>query len=253
MCKRFFYLCCIFFLFYFGVLLSSFADENSGDPVITSNYVKTVSGIIKKNWNPSYCYKSYSIVASFDVLRNGKINKISILRSSGDNNIDGLATQAIKISEPLPPIPDAVEVSKKTNDITMIMSFDYTVAPCFKPVVKFFPTDDILAYMQGLSFENKKVLDEFIVGFDRDLSSRMLPLSRYFYKHMVIVSFCISGKNEISDFQIEKHSLSEKFDSDVARVFSDSKVLCPRLSKELGVSKLRMRYKIYSGTELYPD
>ncbi len=62
---------------------------------------------IERNWsNPVYANQPLSCIIYFQVIRSGRIIKIEIEQSSGIDTFDRACEQAMKLSEPLPPLPD---------------------------------------------------------------------------------------------------------------------------------------------------
>lgn len=64
-------------------------------------------GKIERNWsNPVFSRQALSCIIYFQVIRSGRIIKTEIEQSSGVDAFDGGCEQAIKLSQPLPPLPD---------------------------------------------------------------------------------------------------------------------------------------------------
>lgn len=64
-------------------------------------------GKIERNWsNPVFSSQPLSCIIYFQVIRSGRIIKIEIEQSSGVDAFDGGCERAIKLSQPLPPLPD---------------------------------------------------------------------------------------------------------------------------------------------------
>jgi TonB family protein len=62
---------------------------------------------IERNWsNPVYANQALSCVIYFQVIRSGRIISIEIEQPSGIDTFDRACEQAVKLSEPLPPLPD---------------------------------------------------------------------------------------------------------------------------------------------------
>jgi len=61
---------------------------------------------IERNWsNPVYANQALTCIVYFQVIRSGRIIKIEIEQTSGIDTFDRACEQAIKTSEPLPPLP----------------------------------------------------------------------------------------------------------------------------------------------------
>jgi TonB family protein len=79
-------------------------------------------GKIERNWsNPVYANQPLTCIVYFQVIRSGRIIKIEIEQTSGIDTFDRACEQAIKTSEPLPPLP-----SEFTDEIIGIhLEFPY--------------------------------------------------------------------------------------------------------------------------------
>jgi TonB family protein len=79
-------------------------------------------GKIERNWsNPVYANRPLTCTIYFQVIRSGRIIKVEIEGSSGVDAFDRACERAVKISEPLPPLPDDF-----TNEILGIhLEFPY--------------------------------------------------------------------------------------------------------------------------------
>jgi len=64
-------------------------------------------GKIERNWtNPVYASKPISCIIYFQVIRSGRIIKTEIEQSSGIDAFDSACERAVKLSQPLPPLPN---------------------------------------------------------------------------------------------------------------------------------------------------
>ncbi|RKX28964.1 MAG: hypothetical protein DRP46_07860 [Candidatus Zixiibacteriota bacterium] len=62
---------------------------------------------IERNWtNPVYANEPISCIIYFQVIRSGRIIKIEVERSSGIDAFDSACERAVKLSQPLPPLPN---------------------------------------------------------------------------------------------------------------------------------------------------
>ena len=72
-------------------------------------YVEAVQRKVSSNWLQSAVDPSIQwaprVVASFQVLRDGTVTNIQILRSSGNSSVDTSAVRAISNSSPMSPLP----------------------------------------------------------------------------------------------------------------------------------------------------
>ena len=73
-------------------------------------YVDAVRGRVSSNWlqstvDPSIRFAPRAVV-TFDILRNGAVTNVQILRSSGNASVDNSAVRAILSSNPVNPLPN---------------------------------------------------------------------------------------------------------------------------------------------------
>ncbi|PKK84686.1 MAG: hypothetical protein CVT49_02360 [candidate division Zixibacteria bacterium HGW-Zixibacteria-1] len=62
---------------------------------------------IERNWtNPVYANKPISCIIYFQVIRSGRIIKTEVEKSSGVDAFDSACERAVKLSQPLPPLPN---------------------------------------------------------------------------------------------------------------------------------------------------
>lgn len=104
---------------------------DSRDPKY-SDYLDRVRRKIKANWgypcvknaDTRECeYKTTRLVVEFGIAKDGRVPFVTVVRSSGWPIYDDYAVNAIKLSVPFPPVPDAL--SKK--GIPIMATFNYVV------------------------------------------------------------------------------------------------------------------------------
>ena len=92
-------------------------------------YAKKIQQIVRANWKvPEVARNLYlkgEVVIAFDILRNGSIENIGIMKKTGIDPLDMSAEFAIKYSNPLPPLPDFI----KRDRIHVKWSFYYNERP----------------------------------------------------------------------------------------------------------------------------
>lgn len=71
-----------------------------------NSYIKRINKIIKLNWEPPYPTIGTSTIVRYTLNKKGEISNIKIVKSSGILQNDESAVKAIKISSPLPPLPE---------------------------------------------------------------------------------------------------------------------------------------------------
>ena len=84
-------------------------------------YIDIIQGKISSLWNEpkTVIEKRCSCVISFTILKNGSVKGIETKRSSGLDNFDRSAEQAIELAQPMPPLPPEY----KHNQLTVNVEF----------------------------------------------------------------------------------------------------------------------------------
>ncbi|MCK5878935.1 MAG: TonB family protein [Holophagae bacterium] len=116
-------------------------DSRNGGLVIPGNfaidtqgfnlgpYAKKVQQIVRSNWKvPEVARNLYlkgRVVIEFDILKDGTIQNIGLLKKTGVDPLDMSAEFAIKYSNPFPPLPDFI----KQDKIHVKWSFYYNERP----------------------------------------------------------------------------------------------------------------------------
>lgn len=86
-------------------------------------YMKDMQSRIKMNWEPPKKNVSSKVVLLFKINKNGELLNYSIFESSGDNEIDTAAINALKKTAPFHSFPK----NFKENSVNVQFSFDYNV------------------------------------------------------------------------------------------------------------------------------
>lgn len=87
-------------------------------------YIKMVQRKIRENWDPPNGKENCRAVARFKINKDGTINGIKILKSSGNESYDNASIMAISKSSPAGALP----INFKRNYIEIEFHFDYHVA-----------------------------------------------------------------------------------------------------------------------------
>ncbi len=96
-------------------------DDSEGFDI--SAYLSEVHQRIKRNWHPPRLAQSRTCTIKFKLKRNGTVEAIQIVRSSGLPEADEAAEAALKSAEPFPPLPTGVD----DDSIDIKFSFDFSV------------------------------------------------------------------------------------------------------------------------------
>jgi TonB family protein len=95
-------------------------------------YALVVQKRVEKNWKvpatQSIIGKKGLVAICFVVNKDGSISDIKISHSSGDEYLDKLAIDAIRTSNPLPPLPTEVTIPR----ISGVFQFFYNILPASK-------------------------------------------------------------------------------------------------------------------------
>ena len=95
-------------------------DEN---PLIFQDYMSDIQQKIKDNWDPVKTDKSKKVILLFKVYKDGKVTDIKVKKSSGNEEMDNSAIEAVIKSSPLPPLPK----DYKLDDVDILFNFDYNI------------------------------------------------------------------------------------------------------------------------------
>lgn len=74
-----------------------------------SYYTNTVVKKINRNWQWSTEFDRLKTVVYFRITKTGALSEVSVKESSGDPLFDQQALRAVKLSDPLPPLPEGYE------------------------------------------------------------------------------------------------------------------------------------------------
>lgn len=81
-------------------------DDDDFDPTLDMRpYVANMKKLIQKNWTPPKGFESRKVGTIFSILRDGTIANPEITDSSGNEEMDKSALEALKASSPLEPLP----------------------------------------------------------------------------------------------------------------------------------------------------
>lgn len=108
-------------------LIAAFDYESKeveiGDPNISySGYLTEIQRTIKRNWHPPKVDTSKKVAVQYEILKNGTIINVKVIKSSGNDLCDAAGLKALRDSSPLPPLPFLAP-----NSIVMQFTFDYNV------------------------------------------------------------------------------------------------------------------------------
>ena len=93
----------------------------ANDSDMFNKYMKTIREVIKNNWQPPTMDTSQRVVAEFAIGKSGEIYNEKIILSSGNVDIDNSVFDAIRKSNPLPPLPKKY----KGSSVNINFTFDY--------------------------------------------------------------------------------------------------------------------------------
>ncbi len=102
-------------------------NENSA--LCGSTYIELVQDIIRSNWQPKKNVTSYKVFVNFQITKDGQVENLKIVTSSGSNDNDEAALEAIKDSAPFPVVPELLLLNgdSKFTKIDIEFTFDYNV------------------------------------------------------------------------------------------------------------------------------
>ena len=164
--------------------LSAFAEEN-GVPVLWMPYMEDVQQKIKANWNPPTIDVSNSTILLFKVGKNGELLQTNVKRSSGNEEVDKSAIEALEKAIPFKKFPDGV----KLQNIDIEFSFDYNVVdngpvqskdistPLIKVIMTEKPNVSFEKYLEKLCKKISEKLDD-TKGNQQNSTSVSLEISQ---------------------------------------------------------------------------
>ncbi len=97
-------------------------DKNTKQEPDFAPYMKELQAKIKKNWNPPKGQESKRVVLLFSIAKDGRLLNVKIQQSSGINEVDDSALNAVKLTA-FNPLPSEF----KGNKVDIQFTFDYTV------------------------------------------------------------------------------------------------------------------------------
>ena len=91
-------------------------------------YMNSLFNRVRQNWYavmPEIAVKGQKgrAVVKFTIVRDGKVKDLQLVLSAGDQALDNAAQAAIKVSSPLPPLPEGF----KGDQIVLQLSFLYNL------------------------------------------------------------------------------------------------------------------------------
>ena len=101
-------------------------QERARRPLVQYNnykaYMRDLQARIKVNWHPPSEPQSMRAVVLFKILRSGALSSVRIDKSSGNNDMDRAALQAVASSAPFCPLPPGKEAN-----VDIQFTLDYNV------------------------------------------------------------------------------------------------------------------------------
>ena len=92
--------------------LENDASQQASNPELNAqqrldmrDYFSEIRRRVKRNWNPRYALQEYTTVLSFSIQRNGQIALLTVRRTSGSQDVDREALEAVQDSGPFDPLP----------------------------------------------------------------------------------------------------------------------------------------------------
>ena len=187
-----------------------------------SSYMTNIQKIIKSNWNPPKDTNNKQVIVIFRMMKNGTITATNIYKSSGNNENDKSAIEAVEKSSPLPPMPK----EWKRNYADIKFTFDYNVFYGYKTNIQKDINDLFIPYIQDLKMkihsnwnppqvdESKSVKILFTIMKDGTVKDIKVIKSS---GDIVADNKAIEAVKNSSPFQ----SLPEKYDKDSVDILFD--------------------------------
>ncbi len=96
---------------------------NKTEDVDFTPYMQKLQNDIKRNWNPPKTNESRHTVVLFKVSKTGELLKLDLKKSSGCEECDKAAAEAVIYTSPFEPLP----VEFKGDNVDIHFTFDYNV------------------------------------------------------------------------------------------------------------------------------
>jgi TonB family protein len=97
-------------------------SNNSGAALDFGSYMKKMKKDIQSKWAPPKGFNAERVIAVFTITKDGRIVEPQIVESSGKENIDQLALQALSQASPLDPLPKG-----SPSSVQIRYQFDWSV------------------------------------------------------------------------------------------------------------------------------
>lgn len=97
-------------------------NDNSGQAVDFGSYMTKMKKDIQSKWHPPKGFDAHRVVTVFTIHRDGKITEPQIVESSGKDDIDKMALEALRQASPLDPLPKGCPRS-----VQLRYKFDWSV------------------------------------------------------------------------------------------------------------------------------
>jgi len=97
-------------------------SNNSGPALDFGSYMKKMKKDIQSKWAPPKGFNAERVIAVFTITKDGRIVEPQIVESSGKENIDQLALQALSQASPLDPLPKG-----SPSSVQIRYQFDWSV------------------------------------------------------------------------------------------------------------------------------
>jgi TonB family protein len=98
------------------------APISGSDNLDYQPYLSAASANFKHHWHPPKANQSKRVVVAFQVLKNGEIDKLRLIKSCGIETMDQAALEAVQSASPIEPPP-----AKAALPLNIEYTFDYKV------------------------------------------------------------------------------------------------------------------------------
>lgn len=189
------------------------------------SYIKTLERKIKSNWEPPNGKQNCNTVVLFKINKDGAINKVNILKTSGDESFDNAAIMAIYKSSPVGVLPNDFE----GNSIDIQFAFDYNGFGDNQL------SDVNINFNHSNDYEYYKQKVYTILSYN-------LPKKRYFKDKYLMLKITIDKNGKLKLIEKQTSSGDVKFDDKV--IVSLQKCSFPAIPDSLGANDFVLDYMV---------
>lgn len=196
------------------------------------SYMRNLEFRVQSNWNQEDYPKNEAVITAFTINKDGSVQHLHILRSSGSDKFDDEALDAIRKSNPVDSLPDYV------SDDSIQVQFGFFYNPLRN-------TDSIQNSTSCGFLDANSNLVSVYENYKKEVSTILqanLTTKACYKITEIILDITIDKYGQISCINIEKPSSDKNFDKNV--VSSISRSSFPAIPLEFNRSSFSFKYSV---------